>query len=386
MMVLKHAFLALTALALVFALPVGAAPQLPHLFFGNATANGVGIPVGTLVSAMVNAQNAGSVQSEQAGTYGGPSSSQTKLLVQGDELQQGQTVTFFIGRVQASQTASFESSAITQLDLSFAFPAQQNVTVNGSLSDVHLLALPDSPIHVSGTCLDMNINVSTPTAVTINNVTALNSSALPGTVGIGAGNTFLGGYEISVTGAATQVTLCYNDAGIDESAIVPMRFDGTKWVQITPFTLDIANNRVTFTIAAGTPYGVVGSPPAPPGGATPTPSPSASPSPTAPAAGTTTSSGGGTGGLPPSSRSTTATPAPVAPSPTAQATATPAPAQAALPAPTIQATATPAPGGLTGLVTAAFEGSAWIIGLVILLTAGGYALFTRIKKKKPKGL
>lgn len=93
------------------------------------------------------------------------------------------------------QAASFESSAITQLDLSFAFPAQQNVTVNGSLSDLQFLALPDSPIHVSGTCLDMNINVSTPTAITIINVTQLNASAPPGTVGIGAGDTFLAGLK-----------------------------------------------------------------------------------------------------------------------------------------------------------------------------------------------
>ena len=97
------------------------APQLPHLFYGTLTIGGAPAPIGTVVVANVGGVQKGSLVTTESGLYGGPSALQNKLAVQGG-ITPGSTIEFFVDGVLANETASFESGAVTQLNLTVAGP------------------------------------------------------------------------------------------------------------------------------------------------------------------------------------------------------------------------------------------------------------------------
>ena len=117
-------------------LPVAARPAippLPHEFYGALTIDGRPASTGTTVEArgegvLTDVPDKGNpITTEEAGRYGGPSPFDPKLIVQGEDLQNGDQITFYVDGVQAecydpeSETwldvYAFQSGMTTKLDL-----------------------------------------------------------------------------------------------------------------------------------------------------------------------------------------------------------------------------------------------------------------------------
>ena len=126
-------FLALAAVLSLTIIPVLAQPPLPHAFYGTVQINGQPAPAGTQVEA--RGQNVATgiagnpIVTTQAGKYGGPTLDEGKLVVQGLNLTDGTTISFYINNVPANQTFAFQSGQKTELALmvTISFPS---VTLN----------------------------------------------------------------------------------------------------------------------------------------------------------------------------------------------------------------------------------------------------------------
>jgi len=129
----------LTALALVIGLcaaPVSAQPPLPtpHAFYGTVEINGNPAPIGTTVevrgAGVVTGIEGNPITVTEAGKYGGPDFSDSKLLVQGD-IEEETTLTFYVNDEAAGQTAEWHSGVITEFDLSAAISAPTGDDTDG---------------------------------------------------------------------------------------------------------------------------------------------------------------------------------------------------------------------------------------------------------------
>ncbi|WP_265581287.1 PEGA domain-containing protein [Methanofollis aquaemaris] len=96
----------------------GSVPVFPHEFKGSVTIDGSPAPAGTMVVAMIDGTESGSLKTTVAGKYGGSTPLDGEhLIVSGTAGQEGQTVTFLVDGVMAEETATFIPRAVTHLDL-----------------------------------------------------------------------------------------------------------------------------------------------------------------------------------------------------------------------------------------------------------------------------
>jgi len=110
--------LAITLLALVLAMTLGFAPIVsadappapPHQFYGTVKNNGSLVSAGYTVSARVGSTELSSVTTDSQGRYG----YDPVFYVSASD---GATIEFYVNGVKASQTASFSSGAIAELNL-----------------------------------------------------------------------------------------------------------------------------------------------------------------------------------------------------------------------------------------------------------------------------
>jgi len=113
-------FVVLAFLLVLGAAPAYAVPALPHAFYGSVTINGRSAPVGTEVEARGTGVTTGipqnPVTTTVAGQYG---TDGLYLLVQGD-IQNGDTITFYVNGHSTGQTATFEAGG---------GPTEMNLTV-----------------------------------------------------------------------------------------------------------------------------------------------------------------------------------------------------------------------------------------------------------------
>lgn len=93
----------------------GDIPPMPGEFYGNVTINGMPAPAGILIEARINGLSAGSLTTTTAGSYGGKGTFDPRLMVSGQS--NGQVVSFFIGGLEANQTAVFQERSISRLDV-----------------------------------------------------------------------------------------------------------------------------------------------------------------------------------------------------------------------------------------------------------------------------
>jgi hypothetical protein len=91
-------------------------PPMPEEFYGNVTINGMPAPAGILIEARINGQSAGSLTTTTDGFYGGTGTFDPRLIVSGQN--NGQVISFFVGGLEANQTAVFEERSISRLDVS----------------------------------------------------------------------------------------------------------------------------------------------------------------------------------------------------------------------------------------------------------------------------
>jgi hypothetical protein len=100
-------------LLIIFLLPVlliaavAAAPTLPCEFSGTVAINGQPAPVGTVISAVINGIESGTMTVPDTGVFGGSDTFAERLVVTGSEEDVGEIITFLIDGDEADQTAVF---------------------------------------------------------------------------------------------------------------------------------------------------------------------------------------------------------------------------------------------------------------------------------------
>jgi hypothetical protein len=97
-------------------------PVMPHAFFGSAEINGRAVPANSVITAEVEGVVRGSVTLRQDGTWG-QAAPDEPFVVQ--NAQNGQEIIFYVqtpqmtNRIQASETATFQSGAVDDITLTF---------------------------------------------------------------------------------------------------------------------------------------------------------------------------------------------------------------------------------------------------------------------------
>jgi len=119
-------------LLLILVLPASVSaqepPQLPACYWGTVTAykqaQEVDVPIGTIITALVDEVERGSITVTEPGRYGNLYS---KLIVQGD-ISQGSEVEFYVNGIQANETASFQNDHPEQVNLTVEDLVEPTIT------------------------------------------------------------------------------------------------------------------------------------------------------------------------------------------------------------------------------------------------------------------
>jgi len=114
-----------------------AVPPLPYEFYGAVTIDGVPAPAGTEIVAKINDRVAGRLDIESDGIYGKSGTFDRRLVIDGDEADLGQYITFWVDDRQAAQKVIMQGGISQNLDLIFI--EGQEGTIDASLlADVPL--------------------------------------------------------------------------------------------------------------------------------------------------------------------------------------------------------------------------------------------------------
>lgn len=239
-------------------------PGIPHKFYGTVAFDNGPAPDGLMVEAKVNGAIMGTSVTDD-GKYG---YGDLLLAANPDNDNAGKTVEFYVSGIKANETAVFanddDTNRSTNLNLTVTgvIGTIEEASEDGVIENQTAPVSPTQPTNIKlGASLNINVSSETSTNAVVNEVKKLDTSFFTGSTAIIAGNNLLNAYEINITGEdlAISVTISYEDTDIDEDTIKPYRFDGTSWVQISPFTIDKSANTITFTVSsAETPYAIFG--------------------------------------------------------------------------------------------------------------------------------
>ena len=140
-MYLKTGLILLSLIILVSG--VSAIPPLPYEFYGNATINGTPAPAGTLIIAKLGDVEVGNLTISAVGVYGGSGTFDKRLVVNGDEKQIGQYITFWADGEEAAQKVKLWAGESQRLDLTF-IPGAAG-TIDASITPSQQTNTPDVP-------------------------------------------------------------------------------------------------------------------------------------------------------------------------------------------------------------------------------------------------
>lgn len=143
-MYLKTGIILLSLIILVSG--VSAIPPLPYEFYGNATINGTPAPIGTLITAHIGDIEVGNISINTIGLYGGSATFDKRLVVNGDEKQIGQYITFRVEGTEAAQKVKLWAGESQRLDLTF-IPGAAG-TIDASITPSQQTNTPDVPTTV----------------------------------------------------------------------------------------------------------------------------------------------------------------------------------------------------------------------------------------------
>lgn len=93
-------------------------PPLPAAFYGSLTVNNQPAPTGIVIIAKIDNEERGSITTSTPGSYGGPNGLDPKLLVSGNDEDNGKEIKFFINGKEADQSATWKTGEIFNLDIS----------------------------------------------------------------------------------------------------------------------------------------------------------------------------------------------------------------------------------------------------------------------------
>lgn len=140
-MSLKTGIILLSLIILVSG--ASAVPPLPYEFHGNATINGTAIPAGTVIVAKIGNAEVGNITIETAGMYGGSGTFEKRLVVNANEKQIGEYITFWVLDMQSAQKVKLWAGESQKLDLTFA-PGVAG-TVDASVTPAQPADTPEIP-------------------------------------------------------------------------------------------------------------------------------------------------------------------------------------------------------------------------------------------------
>jgi len=256
--------------ALIFPAFALAAPGIPNQFYGTVSfADGATAPDGTMVQAKIN----GEIVAECPVKNGNGEYGYNPILCfvtdpNGDRGLQEPEMSFFVNGLDTGETKTFEKGASKRLN--FALPNVQSDRITKGADDVisttTVAVIPGNPTIIKmGDSLNIELSSPNSTNAVISEVKKL--LTYTGGMAVMSGQTVLNGYEINIIGEDIniEVTMKYDDTGIDESTIAPYKFVNDVWRLIdSPVpVIDTVANTITFSIpSAHTPYIVLGSPPA----------------------------------------------------------------------------------------------------------------------------
>ena len=98
---------------------VNAIPPLPYEFYGTITINDTPAPAGTVIIAKINETDVGNISVDKPGFYGNSGTFDRRLVVNGNEEQIGEYITFWIGDEQAAEKVKLFAGESQELNLTF---------------------------------------------------------------------------------------------------------------------------------------------------------------------------------------------------------------------------------------------------------------------------
>ena len=128
-----------------------AVPPLPYELYGAITIDGNPAPVGTEILAKINDQVVGGIDVESEGVYGKSGTFDRRLVINSDEADLGQYITFWVGDRQAAQKITLQAGVSQNLDLTFiegqegtidASPPMSTPQETGESTQAPLMAAP----------------------------------------------------------------------------------------------------------------------------------------------------------------------------------------------------------------------------------------------------
>ena len=99
--------------------PASAVPPLPYELYGAVTIDGNPAPIDTEIVAKINDQIVGEINTEFIGAYGGQATFDRRLVINAEETDLGEFITFWIGDRQAAQKTTMQAGMSQNLDLNF---------------------------------------------------------------------------------------------------------------------------------------------------------------------------------------------------------------------------------------------------------------------------
>ncbi len=135
--------------AVLMVMTVQGAPVLPSEFFGSVTIHGAQAQPGTVVKAVINGVERGSITTTVAGIYGGTGTFDQRLSIAmtEEELKSAGSpvIEFMVNGQKAAETATYQAGASSRLDLTVGSTGPAGQT-QGETSGVTATSLPSQNV------------------------------------------------------------------------------------------------------------------------------------------------------------------------------------------------------------------------------------------------
>jgi hypothetical protein len=141
--------LPLILLALLFCIagtPVSALPPLPYELYGVITIDGNPAPTDTKIIAKINELIVGEFDTEFEGEYGGSGTFDRRLVINAEETDIGEYITFWIGERQAAQKTTMQAGMSQNLDLAFIEGEEGTIDASLPMVALDLVETPKTPL------------------------------------------------------------------------------------------------------------------------------------------------------------------------------------------------------------------------------------------------
>ena len=125
---------------------MSALPPLPYELYGVITIDGNPAPADTEIIAKINDQIVGEFDTDFEGIYGGSGTFDRRLVINADETDIGEYITFWIGDRQAAQKTTMQAGMSQNLDLTFIEGEEGTIDASLPIVAPDLVETPKTPL------------------------------------------------------------------------------------------------------------------------------------------------------------------------------------------------------------------------------------------------